>query len=106
MGADADYTSSTETLTFDGSTSLQCVNIPIIEDVILEENERFTVSITTTDTDVILNPDNGEVIILNDDGQHSNLKQQNTKSHTLFVIILLLLCRGYSGISVPKLLCQ
>ena len=68
-GSNVDYTSSTPTLTFDSSTSLQCVRIPITDDDNLEEDERFTVSLSTNEPDVTLNPRNGEVIILNDDGQ-------------------------------------
>ena len=68
-GSNADYTSSSATLTFDGSNTIQCVRIPINDDEDLEPDERFTVSLTTTEPDVILDPRNGEVTIINDDGQ-------------------------------------
>ena len=68
-GSNADYTSSSVTLTFDASNTLECVRIPINDDDDLEPNEMFTVSLTTTEPDVTLNPRNGEVIILNRDGQ-------------------------------------
>ena len=61
--------SSPVTLTFDQSTSLQCVRVPITDDDDLEPDERFTVSLTTDDPDVTLDPTNGEVIITNDDGE-------------------------------------
>jgi hypothetical protein len=66
-GSNADYTSSSVTLTFDASNTLECVRIPINDDDDLEPNEMFTVSLTTTEPDVILNPRNGEVTILNRD---------------------------------------
>ena len=68
-GPNADYTSSTPTFTFDASTNLQCFDIPITDDDDLENDEQFTIGLTTTDPGVELDPENGEVLILNDDGE-------------------------------------
>ena len=45
-----------------------CVDIPIIEDDILEDNETFVVTLTTTDDRVILQPDDGVVTIIDTSG--------------------------------------
>lgn len=69
-GSNPDYTSSTVTLTFDESNDLQCFDIPIIDDIDLEDNEIFLISLDTDDPDVTLDPRDGSVIIVNDDGKH------------------------------------
>ena len=68
--------SSTVTLTFDASNDRRCFDIPIDDDDNLENNEQFTVSLTTEDTEVTLRPNRGEVIINNDDG---NMAQYKTR---------------------------
>ena len=44
-----------------------CRNVSSVEDDILEEDEDFTLTLTTTDGSVDLNPDEANVTIINDD---------------------------------------
>ena len=50
---------------------LQCVNITIVDEVTLEEDEVFFVSLTSDDPGVVINPPQSlaTVVILNDDGK-------------------------------------
>ncbi len=49
-----------------------CVNIPIINDVICEGDEVFTVSLTSNDDCVSIQmPSQGSVTIVDDDGKYS-----------------------------------
>ena len=54
-------------VTFGGSRKRQevthCVNISIIADNLVENDETFTVTLSTEDPDVVLNPQNATVII-------------------------------------------
>ena len=52
---------------FDQSTTSRCVQIPIVEDDVVENNENFTVMLDTPD-DVNLMPDRGTVIITDTTG--------------------------------------
>ena len=49
-------------------TGPQCQSIAITDDSILENDEIFVVSLSTTDQDVIRNPSTTFVTILDDDG--------------------------------------
>ena len=64
-----DFTSVTTQLTFQPSQANvpQCEDVPIQEDIILETNESFTVELSTTDPDVILDPQSATVTIMDDD---------------------------------------
>ena len=44
-----------------------CVNITILDDSILEENETFTMTLTTADSDVIIGTTMAAIIIIDDD---------------------------------------
>ena len=50
---------------------MMCVNIPIVNDVICEGQESFTISLVNTDPNVILQPgrSSGTVTIIDDDGK-------------------------------------
>ncbi len=54
-------------LTFSSSITQLAVDIPIINDLIVEGNERFQVSLATGDGSVNLNPATGFVTIIDDD---------------------------------------
>ena len=55
-------------LTFhDNST--QTVNITVFDDLILESNETFFATLSTTDGDVTISPTVAKIIIINDDGK-------------------------------------
>ena len=64
-----DYTAITEVLTFSGNVLRECANIFITSDEIYEEDENFFVTLTTSDSDVTLNPADAEVTIIDDDGR-------------------------------------
>ena len=68
--ASADYTSKSIDLMFGPSTGKQCVLIPVLNDMVPEVPEHFSVvlSMTTPLAGVILTPDNATVVI-NDDGE-------------------------------------
>ena len=55
-------------LTFDGSNTRECSEVPITDDNIYEDDETFSVTLTTGDEDVTLEPDSGVVTITDDDG--------------------------------------
>ena len=63
---DVDHVEITTDFTFSPGISRLCVNVPIVNDDILEGNEDFFTSLTTTDAAVILNPDEAMVSILED----------------------------------------
>lgn len=55
-------------MTFDGSNTQECSEIPITDDDIYEEVEMFIVSLDTVDEDVTLEPNRGSVAIVDNDG--------------------------------------
>ena len=64
-----DYSLIPENTTFSpGMTGPQCQSISITDDSILENDEVFVVALTTTDQNVILNPNTTSVTILDNDG--------------------------------------
>ena len=66
-----DFNLVTAQLTFQPSQAdvPQCEDVPIQEDTILETNESFTVELSTTDPDVILDPQSATVTIFDDDSE-------------------------------------
>ena len=58
-----DYDPIVETLMFDRLTTRRCEDIPIIDDDILENDEQFTVTLTTSDDGVDLDPEEGTIVI-------------------------------------------
>ena len=61
-----DYTAVSVELTFSPGSPRNCQNIPIEDDDILEGTENLLASLTTSDPDVILAPDETEILILED----------------------------------------
>ncbi len=55
-------------LIFNSGVDRTCVNITIEDNPPFEGNEKFNVTIITMDPDTVLNPDNGTVVIVDDDG--------------------------------------
>ncbi len=47
---------------------LECENISITNDTILENDEQFLVALTTPDTDITIRPNIATVTIIDDDG--------------------------------------
>ena len=58
------------TLTFSQDTTLVCFNVTILDDFINEEDEFFTISLTTTDQNVTLSQDSINIKIKDDDGTY------------------------------------
>ena len=56
-------------LTFNSGTTTETVMVPIVGDNVDENTESFTVSLTSADSAVILNPSTTTVTIENDDGK-------------------------------------
>ena len=66
-----DYTSFSSTEIFPSESSngaVRCVNILISDDNALEENQNFTVSLTTLDSSVLLETTAAVISIVDDDG--------------------------------------
>ena len=63
-----DYTGIAMDLTFNQNTSRTCADVLITNDIVTEGPENITVAITAGDVDVILKPQTGVIIIIDDDG--------------------------------------
>lgn len=69
--ADSDYTSTSVEMVFPAGSSpedAQCVNITITDDTVFEEEEHFTVALTTSDTAVVLGHSNVVITITDNEG--------------------------------------
>ena len=69
--APGDYTTLVTELTFtadDGIGSVQCVNVTIIDDEILEPDQSFTVSLSSSDP-VVFGIDQASIVIGDNDGK-------------------------------------
>ena len=65
-----DYTSVENVLTFSPGVNESCTTVfPIVDDSVLESNEVFSVTLSTTDSDVSLDPISATVTILDNDGK-------------------------------------
>jgi len=69
--ASADYANTTADLTFGSSTRKRCVLIPVINDVVPENQEYFRVKLamTTQLPGIVLTPDTATIVINDDDGK-------------------------------------
>ncbi len=56
-------------LNFSSSTDVSCANITIFDDQTLENDETFTVQLSSSDPNVIITIPQSVVIILNDDSE-------------------------------------
>ena len=64
-----DYTTVTAQQTFQATVTQQCSSISIDDDTILENDEAFSVQLSTLDPDVNLTPSTATVTIENDDSE-------------------------------------
>ena len=67
-----DFEENTTDLVFppDGDISrMLCVNLSIVPDVLVEDTEIFNVTISTSDTSVIISKPTSDVFILDDSGK-------------------------------------
>ena len=67
--ASSDYTTESVDLTFNAGSTNQTVMIPITGDTVVESTKSFTVSLTTGDGTVMLNPRTTTVTIQDDDSE-------------------------------------
>jgi hypothetical protein len=70
--AGVDYTSISEVKTFSSGSpdsAARCVNIPILDDGALEGNETFTLTLTTSDPDVMLGNNVTTITIIDNEGR-------------------------------------
>lgn len=59
---------------FDASNTRQCVQVPILPDDDLEDDEQFTVTLTSPpDESVVLDPDRGTITIVDTSGIHAHI---------------------------------
>ena len=71
-----DYTLVENVLTFSPGVNESCTTIiPIVDDSVLENDEVFSVTLSTTDSDVSLDPASATVTILDNDGKTINSLQ-------------------------------
>ena len=67
--AGMDYTPVSRNLIFNAAVRTQVVEIPIIDDLIVERSEIITLNLTSNDPAVILNPSTSTVTILDEDSK-------------------------------------
>ena len=70
--APGDFQSLMDQLTFNPGNGLQrdCATITVGSDTILEDDERFSVVLTTTDPDVTIDPNTTVITLTNDDSKY------------------------------------
>ena len=73
--APGDFQSLMDQLTFNSGSGLQrdCATITVGSDTILEDDESFSVVLTTTDPDVTISPNTAVVTITDDDSKLTSL---------------------------------
>ena len=64
-----DYSSVSQDLTFSQSSSRECLNVSIVNDAELENEEEFSLTLTTGEDRVNLDPDSSTILITDDDGK-------------------------------------
>ena len=67
--APGDFTPILSVLTFQPSTTESCVNIPVSGDVALEDNEVFTVQLSTSDPSLLFSLSSANVTIVDNDSK-------------------------------------
>ena len=64
-----DFTPIVSVITFQPSTTEPCVNISVSRDVVLEDDEVFTVQLNTSDEAVLLSLSSANVTIVDNDSK-------------------------------------
>ena len=62
-----------QTLTFTSTQSTDCVDIPIVDDILIENTEVFNVELNSNDFQVIINIGSALVLIADNDGKIQTL---------------------------------
>ena len=68
--APADYVAVAEDLTFSASDTRICRDVTLVDDTTPEDDEDFTLTLTTTDVNVMLTPNEATVTISDNDSKH------------------------------------
>ena len=68
--AGTDYTAVMDDLTFSASVNQVCREVSTIEDDILEDDEQFRLTLTTTESRVIIDSPEATVTIANDESMY------------------------------------
>ena len=58
-----DYTPASRSLTFNADLTIQVVEVPIIDDHVVEHSEIINLTLVSTDSAVILNPSTSTITI-------------------------------------------
>jgi len=91
LKAPDDYTQTTAPLTFLPGENLQCVNISILDDAILESNEDFSVQLNTQDTAAVtINLNSASVTITDNDGEVYQLFPEHNIIGPLWLLIVIM----------------
>ena len=80
------------TLMFAACDTRQCVNVQIVDDETLEMTESFIVTLDRTpalDTRITLNPVDGDIVILENEGRKYELDVQITSIHAKMCSMLI-----------------
>ena len=65
-----DYSAQQNLLTFTSGVNVSCTTVvPIIDDAVLEDNQTFSVVLSTADPDALLDPASATVAIVDNDGE-------------------------------------
>ena len=65
-----DYSALQNLLTFTPGVNVSCTTVvPIIDDAVLEDNQTFSIVLSTEDPDVLLDPASAIVTIIDNDGE-------------------------------------
>ena len=83
-----DYTAVSQVLTFQPGSDRQCVEVAIVNDDELENEEQFTVTITTDEDRVTLEPDSTTVTITDDDGEGLKKRRSGLDNTSHFLLQL------------------
>ena len=67
--AGMDYIAVSRSLIFNADLTIQVVEVPIIDDHIVEHSEIINLTLVSTDSAVILNPSTSTIIIEDTDGK-------------------------------------
>ena len=75
----ADYEGVSVNFTFTGSITMEqlCHTVATVEDTIVENTEFFTLSLTSSESQIVIPIDSVPVVIEDDDGKHVNSMSSN-----------------------------
>lgn len=99
--AGLDYRANTTTLTFSVSMPTQVVTIPILDDLVVENRESFTVALATNDRTVTLRFQTGcTVSIVDNDSKLQLCSVQESYSVLSLEVFLIVTWTPFSGVTI------